>query len=196
MSLRQALIVWRSLFRLIEGTVCNVCLGSLLVTIRSFFLTPRFCVTGYSSTQLWWITLVCFISGEWVSRGSNPREVSDLVTRTSVLYLTTFTLSYLVLVASLCQDTMGYCMNNHEYIQVNFFRWNALFWSRSIMLFLETTFFHNEWGFPIFGLILWIRIWFAFYDTFFLLPQKKCVLFVLHMTADVFCTLNLALQLL
>ena len=99
MSLRQALIVWRRLFRLIEGTVCNVCLGSLLVTIRSFFLAPRFCVTRHSSTQLWWITLVCFISGEWVSRGSNPREVSDLVTRTSVLYLTTFTLSYLVLVA-------------------------------------------------------------------------------------------------
>ena len=158
MSLRQALIVWRRLFRLIEGTVCNVCLGSLLVTIRSFFLTPWFCVTGYLSTQRWWITLVGFISGEWVSRGSNPREVSDLVTRTSVLYLTTFTLSYLVLVASLCQDTIEYCMNNHEYI----FRWSALFFGR-FMLFLETTYIQNGWGLPIFGQILWISFWYAFY---------------------------------
>ena len=154
MSRRQALIVWRRLFRLIEGTVCNVCLGSLLVTIRSFFLTPRFCVTGYSSTQRWWITLVGFISGEWVSRGSNPREVSDLVTRTSVLYLTTFTLSYLVLVA---WPVSGHHRVLHEQSWVHsgdLFRWSALFLSRSIMLLLETTFFQNGRGFPIFGQIL------------------------------------------
>ena len=167
-----------------------MCLGSLLVTIRSF-LTPRICVTGYSSTQLWWITLVCFISGEWVSRGSNPREVSDLVTRTSVLYLTTFTLSYLVLVASLCQDTMEYCMNNHEYIQVIFFRWSALFWSRSIMLFLETTFFQNGWRFPIFGQILWISIWYAFFGTFFNLPQKSVSCLSCIWQPKFFCTTDL-----